>query len=63
MATFFLQVGYLVAIALTLVSRSLAPAALVLAAAMGVNWLLQMGSMRAQMRAEAVMRTMVEQDE
>jgi hypothetical protein len=62
MATFFLQVGYVVAIALILVSRSFAPAVLALPAAMGVNWLLQMGSMREQMRAEALMRTMVDED-
>ena len=42
-STFFLQVGYVVAIALVLVSGSLAPAVLALAAAMGADWLLEMG--------------------
>lgn len=59
MATFFLQVGYVVAIVLVLDSRSLAPGAFALAAAMGINWLLQITSMRAQLRAEALMRGMV----
>ena len=58
MATFFLQVGYVVAIVFVLVSRSLAPGAFALAAAMGINWLLEMASMRAQLRAEAFMRRM-----
>ena len=53
MSTFFLQLGYVIAIAVVLVSRSLAPAALALAAAMGVNWLLQMASMRADWRKGA----------
>lgn len=50
MATYFLQVGYVMAIVLVLVSRSLAPGAFALAAAMGINWVLQMTSMRAQLR-------------
>ena len=56
------NVGYVVAIVLVLVSRSLAPGALALAAAMGINWLLQMTSMRGQLRAEALMRGMVGDD-
>ena len=56
MSTFFFQVGYVVAIALILMSRSLAPAVLALTAAMGVDWLLEMCFMRAQMHAEALLR-------
>lgn len=65
MATCFLQIGYVVAIVLVLVSRSLVPGAFALAAAMGINWLLQMTSMRAlgdELRAEAPMRGMVGED-
>jgi len=62
MATFFLQAGYVVAIVLVLVSRSLAPGAFALAAAMGINWLFQMTSMRAQLRAESLMRGMMSED-
>lgn len=62
MATFFLQVGYVVAIVLVLVSRSLAPGAFVLAAAMGINWLLHMTLMCAQLRAESLMRDNVGED-
>ena len=50
-STFFLQIGYVVAVALILVSGSLAPAVLALAAAMGVDWLLEMRLLLAQMRA------------
>ena len=50
-STIFLQIGYVVAVALILVSGSLAAAVLALAAAMGVDWLLEMRLLLAQMRA------------
>ena len=49
MTTFFLQVGYVVAIVLVLVSRSLALGAFALAVAMGINWVLQMALVCAQL--------------
>lgn len=55
MALFFLQVGYVIAAVLVVVVRTFPPAILALVAAMTVNWILQVLTLRAQMRAEAVM--------
>ena len=52
MATFFLQIGYVAAAIVLLIGGTFRVAIASVAAAMGVNWLLQMIVLHAQMRVE-----------
>lgn len=56
MATFFLQVGYVVAAVVLLAGGTFGVAIASIAAAMGVNWLLQMIVLRDQLRVETLMQ-------